>query len=1210
MPVKDATSPGAFTQESSGPIESPDERQRHETGRPRPGGKDAVCFTAGLKGAAFAAGVIHAWLASDRQAPVVAAGISTGAISSAAMQRCYRELESDNEDLLERKRWAWFRRYLDAVTNNPLSVIWKAIPDPVDFFSDGPPVQDLSAQQLPFKLPAEETKSRRHYYLLTKFGTWLARVPIRIGTLTSILVYRVRRKERYGNRVLNPVLFVWNILKAVAGLWWHVLRSPKFICERQFGTGWYRPLFGWPAWIGSLLAPTPAGLFLVIAWGWLSIRAAILGMAVATAALAAGVLIYLVHTALPNPSRKWSVRTVLFEIGRHFFMALDIERGLLSQFELKRRVAELFGEQTLDPVLCEERGLRMHVLVVCAALQQSKQVWPKESVSVMEALSGACALPGVFPPVRMDRNCLENYQGKAAAADVVDGVAVRANPIPAFFDWCASAAGQSVAKELESEKLPKLHVVYPVPVDQPGSLTEAPPPKSTDIVEAALASLELQKKRDTRQEVRQTNFISGLEKVRRKAAGAGKSRHAAFQIFADEIAPQREIKYRNEWEPSREESLEVAANGCRSAMEVLYRDEIQTAAGGTAVIRCAALLRQIAPGRASSMQGDEPGIPEICVKCCGDLAYRLPPDDSRPPLGAIRSYGKNGKTNWQELPEEFEHLRGVDDHGGKPRIVFLGSGGVFRGAFHIGVIGAMQATGVFPDLVVGASVGALMGGALAAISVSPRDREAELLRQLAGVFLAVDKRVALTRTLKNAAKQLGVRGRDLRIAPAELRRMVLRGSRADAGYAATGAPPALIDAISRLFMFPYRRTSQIASEFIAGHFTKAINRFLQEVRRETLSSFEIEQFLIGTSLLEPEARALLGSAVEEVQLDRVQPYHNPADEKRKVSFFCITSFLNARISLLLGRDFLTEDPTWDFIFAALSSSAFPAVFSPRSESDVLPGRGRTDRLFADGGMFDNLPFFPAIEILGAGQISSPVHQKQTDAVLKRVRRRTASRDVFVAAGLNALPEPESTYDTLFMIYRRAKQLSADSKAKTFVEGAKKVKEALQEIGTMHPKALTDDDADCLDHAVTAAILNIAPTDKDHINPTFAFCRSTGMKVTTVETSIADGCYRALAEFLKISVRDSTTKEAFERTKVPHLAASLDEAFDSGGATDFQKMECPFFYLGAERLRCPFAATGDPSVAAIRSVCAKDQAHRRQSEDLILEPDMRTRGNNK
>jgi len=113
---------------------------------------------------------------------------------------------------------------------------------------------------------------------------------------------------------------------------------------------------------------------------------------------------------------------------------------------------------------------------------------------------------------------------------------------------------------------------------------------------------------------------------------------------------------------------------------------------------------------------------------------------------------------------------------------------------------------------------------------------------------------------------------DLRLSPAELRRLVLKGSQADAGYAATGAPPALIDAISRLFMIPHLRTAPLASEFVAVHVGKAINEFLQQVRKETLESFDVVRALMGISLLEPEARELSGKSVRQVKADHVQPY--------------------------------------------------------------------------------------------------------------------------------------------------------------------------------------------------------------------------------------------------------------------------------------------------------------------------------------------------
>jgi hypothetical protein len=114
-----------------------------DTGQSNPPGKnEGICFTAGPKGAAFGVGVIHAWLASDRHYPIVAAGISAGALTAAAMQRCYRELEqakTSGPAEREAARWRWFRQYLRDISVDPLEFLWRAFPDPVDFAADQPP---------------------------------------------------------------------------------------------------------------------------------------------------------------------------------------------------------------------------------------------------------------------------------------------------------------------------------------------------------------------------------------------------------------------------------------------------------------------------------------------------------------------------------------------------------------------------------------------------------------------------------------------------------------------------------------------------------------------------------------------------------------------------------------------------------------------------------------------------------------------------------------------------------------------------------------------------------------------------------------------------------------------------------------------------------------------------------------------------------------
>src|SRR5690349_8135080 len=109
--------------------------------------------------------------------------------AATAMRRVYEELEHPDGEDLEVKRWRWYQRYYDAVTNNPMGALWKALPDPVDFFAETPPAKDPS---VPNELYDDSENARRHFYLLTSLGVWLAHLPVRVSTLVTFVVMYVR----------------------------------------------------------------------------------------------------------------------------------------------------------------------------------------------------------------------------------------------------------------------------------------------------------------------------------------------------------------------------------------------------------------------------------------------------------------------------------------------------------------------------------------------------------------------------------------------------------------------------------------------------------------------------------------------------------------------------------------------------------------------------------------------------------------------------------------------------------------------------------------------------------------------------------------------------------------------------------------------------------------------------------------------------------
>ena len=1156
----------------------------------RTGGNDAVAFTSGPQGAPFSAGVVHAWLAADRERPLVATGISMGTVAAAAMRRVYEELEHKDGEDLEVKRWRWYQRYYQAVTDNPIGPLWNAVPDPVDFFAETPPAKDFS---VPDSLGQESECARRHYYLLTKCGIWLANLPVRISTIATLIMMYVRRTEGYGIKLVTWLSFYWNFAIAVLGVLFHVVRSPQWIAESAFTVTprrrAVRPLVGWGFYVFAMLAPLLIAALLALAvWGlhgvfglsaftaklrWLLI---LLVMGGAFLALDQWAFARVTSSGKPKKKsgdankRSWYGKLLLKIVSDN----LDITKGLLHPFEIKRAIYDLFVKDAPDFVVHGPAPDAVKALFVCAALEEIEQIILKESMPVVDALTAALSIPGVLPP----QSVVQSWVATAAttnpaAVQVIDGAAVRTNPLPAFFDWCKRLSNPDLAKRLERQDgtTPSLHVIYNVPTGYDGSVQDAPAMECPDIVDSAQTALHLAKRRDTRQEVRQTNNLSRLEWHRRLLT----QNKGVFVILADEIAPREPIDLGNELSPDHDKLRRNVGDGCRATLETLYREDIRVLSNGSPNIPCVRLLARLAPRRAGIM-GNCGGLQSVCDRCTGVLEYRPAQNPGAVQEGVLQTYGQRTPPAAAELVHMFPQLATQES-----KVVFLGSGGVFRGAFHIGVIAAMYQTELFPDLVIGASVGTLMGGALCRMTVGDRANAPKVLSDLATLFAHVDEKVSLTFTLKNATKQLGIRAREIRLSPSELARKVRSGSKADAGYAATGAPPVLTDALSSLFVIPHRNTAAIASQFVAGHFSAAVAKFLSEVRRETLASFDIRSCVMGVSLLEAETRRLLAFSESGAELAQVQPYQDATPSGRKVAFFGTTSFLNASSSLLLGRDFLTTAPSWSATQQGLCSSAFPAVFAARMEADLIPGAGRTDRFFADGGMFDNLPFFPALEVLSAIQRAVPF--ADAAEMRKRVQKRAASPNLIISAGLNAAPVAGETVqsDTMFAVKDRATKLSYESKTSTFTTSARKSLTILQEIGGKDLTALDDRQLAFLNGFVAGAVVDITPTDADHINPTFAFCKSLGMRSKRVQASIGDGCYRSLQQFSKNQYVHETLEA---KGKLVDWIKPADRPKQPTADS------CPYFQIGQKSFACPFTQTEESDVNAIYEVCKGDPAH--------------------
>jgi predicted acylesterase/phospholipase RssA len=1299
----------------------PGSRADHEVERePRPvnGGNDAVCFTAGFSGATFGAGTIHAYLAADRDAPRIAAGISMGSLSAAALQRCYKELKPFPRDSVaqapakeveeyrgrrEAARWAWFRRYLTLLSERPFSVIWEGLPDQSDFYADMPPVRDTTVRKFPDENTREEWTeqerlSRRELYLFVKFGNWLATLPLRFSRIADYFVTYVRVKERNPEKWLQSWLKYrfWNWLALFFPVLWHICVSRQWFPERrflrrrhlkekygpffgrllfilQYGFRYSRPLFGWRVllvasllligliatpmelllellrllaraqsdWLHNLypqvakVLPRPiGGLHLVlhqaIRWFlWVFSLGYHGGSAWFAGLFTLGVLTWFVSIFVRLAKEQGLKPFILRKLVQHLLRKLELEQALVHNFYLRYKLTQLFGKHGNSPSLDSDP---MPILLVAAPLQVLKhsgrpiygaQVWaratPDIPFSLVDALATTLAAPGLYRPLHLQsQREIKRWvrHDPPRELHLVDGNVVRQNPIPSLFTYLKEE-NKKLADELSSDPgNPRVHVVYNVPTRS--SSDRAPSsPSGLNIVDVIRLSLQLNKRRDTNLEVEQTNFISRLEYELRGLNHGPSGR--AYPIFADQIAPEDEIAFENALNPRPDEVLTHVANGCRRTLETLYQRHLKDFPCASAAVPCSTFIAHIAPARFGSADPRAtPGVPEVCARCSGQLA-RSRARDPFPPV--------NG------LSERFPMLTGLE-----PRIIFVASGGVFRGPFHAGMLACLFATQIRPDMIIGASVGTLMGGALGSLfSLRARDgqpgydRAIALLGELLEVFLHVDRDVAFTKTLKNAAREIGLRGRAFRLSPNKIRKLIRRGSRHDAGFASTGAPSALIDALSDFLLIPHETTARIAAKFVAGRLGESTRLLIDALKGSTLRRLDIESAVFGVSLIEPAARRLLGEQYG-ICLDLPQPFiealSNPppgGPAIRGIAFFGTTTNLLNERPVLFGRHTVPGAGRYDFVQAALASSAFPGVFSPRRESEVFPGAGRSDVFFSDGGMFDNLPFIPALRLLG--DVQRDCRRTKSRECIEYLGKRHERPDLFIAGSLNVRPEQtenaDGPFDDLVSIKSRADSLVDNVKIRAFEGASKMVGDQLSHFIRYAPLGYRTGDPDFeqfaafVDGIVDPTVLPVFPCDRAHLNPTFAFCKSTGFRADRVQRSIADGCFQTFAAF-------ADAQDKYPPDDPPQAARSLDPLRNLGRVPSISwvakskkpvqgKSSCPWFRHNVdERLSqekrhlektgeehdftCPFAAILNDKGRPIFQACCSDGAHFRQAQE--------------
>jgi hypothetical protein len=307
-----------------------------------------------------------------------------------------------------------------------------------------------------------------------------------------------------------------------------------------------------------------------------------------------------------------------------------------------------------------------------------------------------------------------------------------------------------------------------------------------------------------------------------------------------------------------------------------------------------------------------------------------------------------------------------------------------------------------------------------------------------------------------------------------------------------------------------------------------------------------------------------------------QPFLEPS----RIAFFATAVNLATEWIAILGAE--AEGSRYDLIEALLASSAFPMAFAPRRASALYPGSGHREVLYGDGGMFDNLPFLPAFEILREVQLDHWRPGRWREDLVQRYREP----DLFLTGALNVRQtNDDGDYDSLSKIAARATSLEDNEKIYGMERTCRQIDRQLSRVSTQPSQsAPTRETERFLAGIVNAAVMPVFPADADHLNGTYEFCGTMGMDVAKIRRSIADGCFQTLKGVARGQEAGPDSMVGRSLGALTAIGRVPRITFEHGrSASDGV---CPFFRVNGKAVACPFHGHD-----GIYEVCGADSAHK-------------------
>ena len=848
----------------------------------------------------------------------------------------------------------------------------------------------------------------------------------------------------------------------------------------------------------------------------------------------------------PEVLRQWFIR--LFD--EHYYGRLDassfdvvVGRGLArnrSPIHLERS-PKLISDYSQKPT-----AIRLGI--AAANLKSGDLEMVPKGTPVVEALMAATA---ALPAFRAQST---HTDAKGDAVWYVDGMNIANEPTQAVVNWLQDHAHP---KAKSAYIFPVNFLTF-----TKKRLEGDPKATYPTWFEVARRALNLKKYRDASLEWRLTDLHNRLlppgKVVHEVPVKDGKKPKRFVRAIIVPIEPEKVVNLGKDYvgaeteEKRREVMLRTIARGCEATLSAILPGAIEAArqrAAGTTKptsISCSDLVKARL-GHDSQVPNTNakygPGLSAICLECALLTRPGQNPDDIKEP-GHVRWQDKSSTApapDWPDgrpgtssqcsaepesppsqdaprspmkaitelfanWPRSLKHQTGPVTGRQKPLVNLLFSGGVFRGVYQVGVVNALNEVGLEPDLIAGSSVGsmtAVMVADLFSRNAQNGDRSRQMAR-FAEVFLDLD-RLVLTDRFANAVRTFTLRAAQSGFSPRDVDHVLRRFDEARSGPFNQRLRNVLAG-VERLFYVSPFAFIELVEAVRAGKNTVVLNRLEHHLHR-FLQRDKADKEILGA---EPLNRIIRTYVLE----GRGAPGSDPADVPFGTYLDSGIHFISTATNLTQGSlkvfgdvfpregedssSSLFDIRRASLLEAVLASSAFPAIFRPRIDWEIMRGAG-TDDLLIDGGTMDNLPL---------DAVTSFIHEAANNGFLTRrpTVGGTAVPHLLLSASLEVDPpklrprELNDVADDWPQCSERAKQLGYNRKVESY-------RSTQQHLRLLHDWNVSQQSS-----------INFVPVDFEVVSikpswlcSTFAFHPMLGFRRQRQAESIAHGCATTLVK---------------------------------------------------------------------------------------------------